>query len=74
MTNIMIAALAIALWWIAGVLSFAGIGWQGLRTFTWGDLLRCVALGLILGPTIWLLIAVVLLVRADFWTKPIFGK
>jgi hypothetical protein len=66
--------IAIAVWWLAGILSFAGIGWQGLRTFTWGDLLRCVALGLILGPTIWLLIAVALLVRADFWTKPIFGK
>ena len=70
----MIAALAVSLWWISGIASFAFLTWKGLKAVTWADLLFDVTLGLFVGPAVWILIFAILLARADFWTKPIFGK
>jgi hypothetical protein len=70
----MIAPLAIASWWIAGTASIGWLTWRGMRAVTWADLLFDVTLGLFVGPAIWLVIAAVLVARADFWAKPIFGK
>ena len=70
----MIAALAITLWWIAGIASFACLNWRGLMAITWGDLLLDVILGLLIGPAVWLLIGALLLIGAGFWARPIFRK
>ena len=67
-------AIIIAVWWLAGIVSFAAVGWQGLRAFTWGDLLRCMILGFVPGLILWLVIGISLFAQADFWTKPIFGR
>lgn len=40
---------------------------------TWGNLVACLVIGL-LGPVLWLFIGFVILVQADFWSKPVFGK
>lgn len=65
--------VAISLWWIMGATSIAFLSWQGLEAFTWADLFRCCLLG-ILGPALWVFLAFVILIRAGFWSKPIFPK
>jgi hypothetical protein len=63
--------LAMVVWWAAGTSSMLWL--QRGNNITWGRLVGCLLLGL-LGPALWLIIGFVILIQADFWSKPIFPK
>jgi len=66
----MIYAL-IVLWWLLGTSSLLWLS-RG-NDITWAQLaIQCI-LGL-LGPALWLVIGLVVLLQADFWDKPVFKK
>ena len=58
-------------WWATGTISFLIIPRGSQRT--WGELTIALLMGF-LGPLILVAIAFAILVRAEFWSKPIFKR
>lgn len=69
----MILAISIVCWCAVGTGGLIWLSWDR-EAFTWGNLFWCVVLGCVIGPLLWIAIALKILVQADFWNKPIFGK
>jgi hypothetical protein len=66
-------ALTIAIWCLVGSASLVWLGWDR-EAYTWGQLFFAVAFGCLLGALVPIAVALIILVRAEFWNKPIFGK
>jgi hypothetical protein len=69
----MMLAFIILSWDVIGVAGIIFLSWDR-EAFTWGNLFWCVVLGCFVGPLLGVIIGLKILVEADFWNKPIFGK
>ena len=65
--------VAVVVWCWVGTTSLIWLSWDR-EAFTWGNLVFCLVLGGCIGPILWVIIGLKILVQADFWNKPIFGK
>lgn len=64
--------LAAIAWWVLGAGTMIWLR-RGDGLLTWGSLTFSLLLG-IFGPVLLLMIGFVILVEADFWDKPVFGR
>lgn len=59
----------IFIWWLCGVISFL---WLRRGEWTWATIAGAVTIWGAFGPPIWIVIAAVAFIQADFWNKPVF--
>ena len=56
-------------WWLCGTSSFL---WLRRGEWTWATIAGAVMIWGVFGPLVWIAIGATILVRADFWSKPVF--